>query len=354
MFRDLTFDDVLLKPQRSEIRSRDEIDLSAELDKNHQFKIPIISSPMDTISEDKMADAMSQAGGFSIIHRYCTIDRQINLVDFCKEETVLAAAVGVNGDYLERAQALVDEGVSIICIDVAHGHHILVKEALETLRKELGDNIHLMAGNVATITGFRDLQDWGADSIRVGIGSGAICSTRIQTGHGVPQLTAIQECARAKLTLPGPIENWKLNKKAKLIADGGIRKAGDAVKALAAGADFIMCGSMFAGTDETPGNVIHLIKGKHTKFKVYRGQASQEAQKDWRNKSYAPEGISTTVPCSGPVAAILNDFVRHLKSGLSYSAARNIKELQKKAVFIEQTAAGRIESGTHILEKACD
>jgi IMP dehydrogenase len=208
-----------------------------------------------------------------------------------------------------------------------------MKEALEDLRNVFGDAVHIMAGNVATKEGYNDLVDWGADSVRCNIGGGSICSTRIQTGHGVPGLQTILDCAQGGRKVP-------------IIADGGLRTAGDIVKALAAGADFVMLGSLLAGSDETPGDVINTRKGK---FKAYRGMASKDAQVRWRGKTASLEGIATTVPCKGPVKSILADLERGIRSGFSYSGARSLKELQEKARFIRQTTSGRIESSPHIL-----
>jgi IMP dehydrogenase len=292
---------------------------------------------MDTITESEMGVAMWQAGGFGIIHRYNTIERQCALVDqvIVGANANAGAAIGTTGDYLDRARALVATGVRILCVDVAHGHHVLMKEALDTLRQVFGDAVHIMAGNVATLEGYNDLVDWGADSVRCNIGGGSICSTRIQTGHGVPGLQTIIDCA-------------KTDRGAPIVADGGIRNAGDIVKALAAGADFVMLGSLLAGTDETPGNVINT---RHGKFKSYRGMASKDAQIEWRGKTASLEGIATTVPAKGPVEHILEDLQRGIRSGLSYSGARTIRELQSRALFVRQTASGQAESSTHILRR---
>ena len=190
-----------------------------------------------------------------------------------------------------------------------------------------------MAGNVATLEAFNDLSDWGADSIRVGIGGGSICSTRVQTGHGLPGLQTIFECS-------------KTDRDVAIIADGGIRNSGDIVKALAAGADAVMCGSLLAGTTETPGSVFEDKNG--VKFKSYRGMASKEAQINWRGKYSSFEGISSQVPYRGKVGDILEDIERGLRSGFSYSGAHGLKELQSKAIFVRQTLAGQGESKTHI------
>jgi len=277
---------------------------------------------------------MHSCGGLGIIHRYNSIETQCQHIECLPAEVIVGAAIGTSGDYLERAGALVAAGARILCVDVAHGHHILMKEALTALRYTFGSNIHIMAGNVATLEGYNDLVDWGADSVRCNIGGGSICSTRIQTGHGVPGLHTILDCAKSDRNAP-------------IIADGGIRSAGDIVKALAAGADFVMLGSLLAGTDETPCNVINTRNGK---FKSYRGMASKDAQIEWRDRTSSLEGIATTVPCKGPVGAVLEDLGRGIRSGFSYSGARNLRELQERGRFIKQTSSGQIESSTHILK----
>ena len=249
---------------------------------------------------------------------------------------LIGAAIGVGGDYLERARALYNAGAGFLCIDVAHGHHEMMKEALKILRAEFGDTIHIMAGNVATLGGVNDLSDWGADSVRCNIGGGSICSTRIQTGHGVPGLETIFDCAQT-------------DRDVKIIADGGIKNSGDIVKALAAGADAVMVGSLLSGTDESPGDIYKDPDG--LQWKSYRGMASKEAQVEWRGKYSSFEGVSTRVPYRGPVGSILSDIEQGIRSGLSYSGARNIPELQAKARFIRQTSSGLSESGTHILSR---
>ena len=333
----LTYDDVLLVPQYSEIKSRKEVDLNCILDDNLILNLPIISSPMDTVTESEMAYTMDNLGGLGIIHRYNSIEEQAGLV----AEVIgagaknVGAAIGVSDDYFERAQTLVENGVNVICVDVAHGHHILMKDALGVLKKSLGDAVHIMAGNVATLQGINDLAEWGADSIRCNIGGGSICSTRIQTGHGLPGLQTIFDCAKTEHDVA-------------IIADGGIRTAGDIVKALAAGADFVMLGSLLAGTDETPGDFIQLPGGQK---KSYRGMASKAAQMDWRGRYSSNEGVSTFIDCKGSVVEILQDLRAGILSGLSYSGCRSIHELQTKAKWTKQTSAGLSESKTHILAK---
>jgi IMP dehydrogenase len=336
----LSYDDVLLVPQYSDIRSRTEVSLDTNLGNDLLLSTPIFSSPMDTISESSMAVAMDNRGGAAIIHRYNTVQEQTKLVSTaqdlgrCKN---LGAAVGISDDFLLRAKMLKQAGASFICVDVAHGHHILMKEALFALRGELGPDFHIMAGNVATLQGVNELADWGADSVRCNIGGGSICSTRIQTGHGLPGLETIFECA-------------KTDRDVAIIADGGIKNSGDMVKALAAGADAVMCGSVFSGTDETPGKIIEESDG--TRWKNYRGMASKEAQVNWRGRYSSHEGVSTRVPYRGSVDKLLDDLDRGIRSGLSYSGARSIAELQTKANFVMQTSSGLGESRTHILSRS--
>lgn len=341
MKKTLAFDDVLMVPQYSEIESRKDIDIGSELHLGKKLDLPVISSPMDTITEDAMAVMMDENGGLGIIHRYNTIEEQSRLVELAAKYAMnVGAAIGVKGDYLERANALVGAGANVLCIDVAHGHHILMRRALESLRhfKEQ-KQIHIVAGNVATAEGYLKLAEWGASSVRVGIGGGSICSTRVQTGHGVSNLSAIRECYAVSNTL-------RPESRPKIIIDGGVQNAGDIVKALAAGADFVMCGSLLAGTDETPGET-----SSDGTQKVYRGMASREAQLTRNSAPSSPEGISTMVPCKGTVANILRDIAGNVRSGFSYSGARNIKELRERAEFVQQSTASRDESFTHILRR---
>ena len=333
----ISFDDVLLVPQYSDVESRGSLDTSNELDESTTLGLPIISSPMDTVTEVDMASAMNTHGGLGIIHRYNSVEEQAKLVKLSKLQGAdnIGAAIGVTGDYLERAQALVDEGVSVLCVDVAHGHHLMMKAALTNLRQAVGKSVHIMAGNVATGEGARDLASWGADSVRVGIGGGSICSTRLVSGHGMPTFQSIMECVNYGCPVP-------------IIADGGMKTSGDIVKALAAGADFVMLGSMLAGTDQSPGQV---FDNGNKRYKVYRGMASSEAQVNWRGNTSTPEGISTTIPYKGDVNSILADLKGGIQSGMSYSGAKTIRDLQAKAQFIKQTSAGQTESFTHILSR---
>jgi len=335
----LTYDDVLLKPQYSDVESRAEIDISTNLRDGLVLKTPLLASPMDTVSQAPMGAALGREGAAAVIHRYNTIEEQARHLRTAKdtgEDINLGAAVGVTGDYIERVTAALAAGATFICLDVAHGHHILMKKALIKLRHQFGDHLHLMAGNIATLEGINDLSDWGASSVRCNIGGGSICSTRIQTGHGLPGLQTILDCART-------------DRDVSIIADGGIRNSGDIVKALAAGADAVMCGSLFAGTAEAPGEIYRDADG--STWKSYRGMASKEAQTEWRGKYSSFEGVASRVLYQGKVGDIINDLVRGIRSGFSYSGARSIEELQTKAEFIVQTTSGLSESHTHILTR---
>jgi len=251
-------------------------------------------------------------------------------------DSPIAAAVGVSGDFLERATMLTALGADTLCVDVAHGHHSMMKNALYELRKAFGDSIYIIAGNICTLEGINDVADWGANAVRCNIGGGSICSTRIVTGHGLPGLQTIFDCART-------------DRDVKIIADGGIKTSGDIVKALAAGADFVMCGSLLAGTTESPGKIISLPDD--TRVKEYRGMASKDAQLDWRNKSSTPEGVSSYIPFKGNVSDILDDLEGGIKSGFSYSGARDLSELRRKVEWARQTSAGTLESSTHIFNQ---
>ncbi len=332
----LTYDDVLLMPQYSDIKSRQEIEVDTVLGGRYSrpihLKLPIISSPMDTVTEAKMANVMNRSGGLGIIHRYCTVDKQARMVRKI-DAGMKAAAIGVTGDFHDRARALVAMGAGILCVDVAHGHHIKVKKTIAELRKMFKDNIHIMTGNVATPQAFVDLSDWGADSVRVGIGGGSVCSTRIVTGHGMPNFSAIMACAHS-------------DGKAAIIADGGIRNSGDMVKAFAAGADAVMVGSLLAGTHEAPGEWVEDPTGQ--RCKKIRGMASSEAQSQWRGWTSVAEGVSRCIPDKGPVKGVVKQLSNGIKSGLSYSGCLDLSIFPAKAEFVMQTSLGMGESVPHL------
>lgn len=346
MFKNLqqtyTFDDVLLVPQYSNIDTRSKVDIGTKL-KDLRLTTPIVSAPMDTVTEHKMAAAMVRKGALPILHRYNQPQDQITMYERVVLETdlrnpLVGAAVGVSEDDIRRVRMLVFAGVKIFCIDVAHGHHIGVERMIKEMRRKHGSDIHIMAGNIATAEAFTDLSNWGADSIRVGVGGGSICSTRIQTGHGVPTLQSVFDI----------VANQQSQTPAAIIADGGIKNSGDIVKALAAGADAVMLGSMLAGTDEAPGEVFEQ-DGKM--FKSYRGMASKEAQTDWRGRVSSIEGIASKTLYKGSVNNVVDEINVGIRSGFSYSGVLNIVGLQTKSKFIVQSPAGQIESSTHILRQ---
>ena len=328
----LSFEDVLIVPKFSEITSRQNISLSSDLSSDITCNLPIISSPMDTVTESSMAAAIHDLGGLGVIHRYNTVEEQLELLRAVGRSYNTAAAIGVSGDYLERAISLVNDGVKVLCVDIAHGHHALMRHALGVLKNTFGTRVHIMAGNVATLEAFNDLSDWGADSIRVGIGGGSICSTRIQTGHGMPTLQSVIDCSFS-------------DRGTKIIADGGIKTSGDIVKALAAGADFVMLGSLLSGTDESPGAK---IERNGLIYKEYRGMASTRAQIGWRGNVSSREGVSALVPYKGGVANVVKNLDAGIRSGLSYSGCTSILEFQAKSEMIFQTSAGVSESHTHV------
>ena len=342
----LTFDDVLLLPRYSDILPS-ETDISIELTKKIFLKVPFLSSAMDTVTESKMAIAMAQAGGIGIVHRNLNIKDQIKeIIKVKKKSLVVGAAVGTNKEDLLRAKMLIDNGCDLIVIDTAHGHTKKVLNLLSNLKK-INKKIPLCVGNVATGEAAKKLYDSGADIIKVGIGPGSICTTRMVAGIGVPQISAIIEVKRALK-----------NKKVKIISDGGIKFSGDIVKAIAAGADAIMMGSIFAGTDESPGKKFK-IKGKI--YKSYRGMGSIGAmssgsanryfQKNFKDKSkFVPEGVEGRVEYKGNISKIIYQLKGGLRSSMGYIGAKNLKEISKNAKFIKITKAGFYESMVHSVE----
>jgi len=329
----LTFDDVLLVPNKSEIRSRRIPQLKTQVTKNYSINIPIVSANMDTVTEEAMALAMWQLGGLGILHRFMPIESQVNQVTRLRERgvTPIAASIGVTEEDRTRAAALVQAGVQILTLDIAHGHSVQMIETLSWL-KETHPEIDIIAGNVATPDAVIDLAEAGADSIKVGIGPGSMCTTRVITGSGMPQLTAIALCAEAAQEFKIPI-----------IGDGGLKSSGDVVKALAAGAHCVMLGSLLAGTMETPGEI---KLGK----KLYRGMASRSAQDSWRGggpEGMAPEGESTETPVKGHAADVILELTGGIRSGMSYLNVETLQEITTKTRFIEMTNNGVNESRAH-------
>lgn len=329
--RAITFDDVLLVPNYNHYESRRMVDTSVT-DRTGKLKLelPIFTSNMDTITESTMANFIGSKGGMGVLHRFMTIERNIEEFKACQYPVFVS--LGCTERDLERAQALRDAGANHFCIDVAHGHAKYVGKTLKLLR-DLLPNACLMAGNVATYAGADYIAACGADLIKVGIGGGSVCSTRIKTGFGIPMLTSIAECAKVDRSL---------------VADGGIRTPGDVVKALAFGADYCMIGGMLSGTRPTPGEVITREDG--TRVKQYRGMASREAQEDYMGgmaEWKTAEGVATYVPYREDEEAIIADLVGGLRSGMTYGGSATIRELQRKLDYMEITQAGRIESLPH-------
>lgn len=334
----LTFDDVLLVPRYSEISSRRIPSLKTKITKNFSIDLPVITANMDTITESEMACAMAMMGGIGSLHRFMTTEEQVIQVNKIKKyqkehnlNTPIAASIGVKEEGMNRARQLIENGVQIITLDIAHGDSIMMLETLDFLKKSF-PNIDVIAGNVATPDGVRRMIDRGADAVKVGIGPGSMCTTRIITGHGVPQLSAIALAVSAAFEHNIPV-----------IADGGLKNSGDIVKALAAGASAVMVGSLVSGTLETPGEV----KGG---MKHYRGMASKSAQVSWRGEmpqGMAAEGESTMIPCKGSVVNVIEELMGGLRSGMTYLGVDNLRAMSEAALFIQMTASGMSESKPH-------
>ena len=342
----LTFDDVLLIPQYSSVLPSD-TNISLDLTKNISLQVPFLSSAMDTVTESEMAIAIAKEGGIGIIHRNLNIKSQTKeIIRVKKKKLIVGAAVGTNYEDIERARSLIDSGCDLIVIDTAHGHSKKVINTLLKLKK-INSKIPICVGNIATGEAAKRLYNSGADIIKVGIGPGSICTTRMVAGIGVPQISAIMDVKRALKS-----------RKVKIISDGGIKFSGDIVKALAAGADAIMMGSIFAGTEESPGKKFK-VKGKL--YKQYRGMGSIGAmssgsadryfQKNFKDKSkFVPEGVEGRVEFKGNVSKIIYQLKGGLRSSMGYIGAKNLLQLKKNAKFIKITKAGFYESMVHSVE----
>lgn len=334
--RALTYDDVLITPRKLSMRSRRDPDLKTRLTKKVELDIPLVAANMDTVSEADMMIAMHNLGGIAILHRFISTEEQIREIQRAKDAGVthLAASVGVNEESIDRAKALVNAGVDILTIDIAHGHSVAMLETLKKI-KDVCPDVEIIAGNIASPEGAQDLIEAGADAIKVGIGPGSMCTTRVITGCGVPQLSAIAMCAEVSKSMNVP-----------LIADGGIKASGDIVKALAAGADTVMIGSLLSGTMESPGEI---KSGK----KQYRGMASKAAQNSWRGgvpQGMAAEGESVMVSVKGRASDVIHELCGGLRSGMTYVNAGTIKEICENAYFVEMSPAGYNESHAHGLK----
>jgi len=340
----LTFDDVTLVPKYSEILPS-EVDTSIKLTKFLNLKIPLLSSAMDTVTESKMAIAIATAGGLGIIHRNLDIKKQVNEVKKVKKLRLLVgAAVGAGPREAKRAEALLKENLDMIVVDTAHGHTKKVFEIISFIKKIKNKKTALCAGNIATPEAAKFLLKLGVDVIKVGIGPGSICTTRLVAGIGVPQLSAILNVRRGTK-----------NRDVKIISDGGIKYSGDLAKAFAAGADAVMIGSLFAGTDETPGK---LIKKNGKLYKSFRGMGSvgamnkgsadryfQLKQKD--QSKYVPEGVEGLAKYKGKVDRVIFKLVGGLRSSMGYLGSKQIKYLRNKPQFVKITKAGFYESMVH-------
>lgn len=342
-----TFNDVLIAPRYSEIESRSDVDLSTQIG-HLKLKVPIISSNMKTVTGPKMAATIAKLGGLGLLHRFCTIEENLDMYTQAwqlAEGNVscpsglgvnIGASIGVKEEDKERFEKLYDLGARTFCIDVAHGHHILVKKMLEWIEsfkalRKLQDPLEkltIIAGNIATPEAYNDLCDWGADVVKVGIGPGSACATRKNTGVGVPQLYALEMINDALLHHPQP---------ASIIADGGLSYVGDIAKALKY-ADAVMLGSMFSGTSESPGHVFRNEQGDH--YKVYGGSASGEN----KGENKFVEGVMKTVRFKGKVKYIIREIEDGLKSAFSYVGVNNLLDFQTKCEFINISDGARTES----------
>jgi IMP dehydrogenase len=349
-----TFDDVLLVPAHSTVMPRD-VSLETKLTRNIKLKIPLVSAAMDTVTESRLAIAIALEGGIGIIHKNLTIEQQSKEVSLVKEcgggsksangTLLVGAAVGTGVDTNDRVDALVKAGVDVIVVDTAHGHSQTVLDRVRWVKDNYPD-VDVIGGNIATADAAKALVAAGADGVKVGIGPGSICTTRIIAGVGVPQITAVDNVARALKGTGVP-----------LIADGGIRYSGDMAKALAAGAYSVMLGSLFAGADEAPGE-IEVIDGAN--FKSYRGMGSIGAMAQQQGSSdryfqektrsvdkLVPEGVEGRVFCKGPLAAIIHQAIGGIRSSMGYTGCETIEKLHEKAEFVKVTTAGMRESHVH-------
>lgn len=333
------FDDILMVPQYSEVESRKSVDISTSIGtgawRNITLKTPVIAAPMDTVCEKEMIVGLRDLGGLGILHRYMSVEEYEKQCKWLSDNNVLfGAAVGARGDFIDRAWIAAQNGAVLILVDTANGHSKYAIDAVSKLRRSMGNKIHIMAGNVATYDGFARLQEVGADSIRVGIGGGSVCTTRLVSGHGIPTLASILDVR----------ERIPYGTGASIVADGGIRNSGDAVKALAAGADAVMLGSYLAGTDESPG---HLHSDGDRQYKIFRGMASAEAQSDFIGSVSVAEGVETTIPYKGSLKKVIEEFNGGLGSGLSYTGAHNLKQLHEDSMFVSVSQASLGESRPH-------
>jgi len=352
----LTYDDIQLVPQYSEIPSRTQINLKTLVSRRYGILNPIVASPMDTVCGLEMAYKIFLLGGVGCIHRFNSIEEQSKIIKelyhrIYSEEwgnqfeswgvmvdnwhseiphVPIMASIGVSESDKDRAKSLVDNGCNIIVIDVAHGHHKNVETMLGWLKSNLDDKVDIIAGNIATKEAAQELESWGADGLRVGIGGGSLCTTRVKTGFGVPNVSCLEDIVSVAKT--------------PVMADGGIRSSGDISKALAIGASSVMLGSLIAGTDEAPGQIVETQKGL---YKRYRGSASLETKVTHGQKARNVEGESTTIPYKGGVKFIVNGLIDGVKSALSYGGAKDLEDFNPP--YVKVTNSGINEAKPHLL-----
>ncbi len=337
-----SYNDVLIVPKYNKIRSRTEVSFKTKITRNYWIDIPIVAANMDTICASKMAIAIGKLGGLGVIHQFMNIEEEAEEVRKVKREGLIAAAaVGIK-DIEKRANALVEAGVNILVIDLAHGHSKYAGKTLEYLKQNY-PKVDVIAGNIATKDAAEYFLSKGADGIKVGIGPGAMCTTRIMTGAGVPQITAIMDVYEA---VKGEIP---------ICADGGIKNPGDIVKAIGAGASTVMSGFLLSGTEETP---MEIIEKDGKKYKLYRGSASFDASVkqakihgEENKKIISVEGEQTLIPFKGPIAPIIEKYLGGLASGMTYIGANELNKLIGKADFIEISSAGMEESVANGINK---
>lgn len=338
----LSYDDVLLIPQHSHINSRSEVNIETQITPRIKIALPLISINMTDVTGPEMAIALGKLGALGFLHRFVSPEKQADMVLKVKKQKVLVgAAIGIRNGHLARSEKLVKAGTDILTIDVAHGGMQKTIDTTKELKRKFGDKVDIISGVVATYEGAVDLFKAGADSVRVGVGPGTICTTRITTGVGVPQITAVMEAARAA----------KKYKKT-ILCDGGTKNSGDIVKGLASGASAAVIGSQFAGTDEAPGKI--LIRN-NKKYKAYNASTSLVEKRNHvktlknTSKDYLShiEGVKATVPYKGPVSKVISKMEANIKSGFSYCGAKDIKALWKNARFVRISQLGVRESGAH-------
>lgn len=344
----LSYDDILLRPRRSDVRSRSEPDINSVLVGDIEVDVPIVSSPMDSVTEYEMAQTLADQGGVGIVHRFLSIKEQSESVS--RVDGLVGASVGIDGEWLDRAHSVVNAGADFVCVDVAHAHSDMCLESVRTLEDEL--EVPIMAGNVSTREGAVDLVKAGADGVKVGIGPGSHCLTREVAGVGVPQVTAIKEVTEGlkDARMRGDIDDTYI----PVVADGGIQSSGDISKALTLGADTVMIGGLFGGCEESPAPVVEVeVRGSSNtseskKYKRTRGMASSDARDDHDlSNNKVAEGDSGLTPYKGSASNVVNKLSSGLQTSFSYLGAKNIQQARKRSQFIRVSNSVQNRNGTH-------